>query len=72
MTQLFKTEAAVMVATAGRVDSTNDEVQGELTRLHLVIGGVHASRSSHPYIGVSLKQLSHFLPLPWARNDSGG
>ena len=37
MSQLFKTEAEVMVATAGRVDSTNDEVQGELTRLQGVV-----------------------------------
>lgn len=29
----FKTEADVMVATAGRVDDTNSEVQGELSRL---------------------------------------
>ncbi|APT86155.1 MULTISPECIES: WXG100 family type VII secretion target [Corynebacterium] len=43
MSQLFKTEADVMVATAGRVDSTNDEVQGELTRLQGVVDSVRAS-----------------------------
>jgi len=29
MSQTFKTQADVMVATAGKVDNTNDEVQGE-------------------------------------------
>ena len=43
MSQLFKTEADVMVGTAGRVDSTNDEVQGELTRLQGVVDSVRAS-----------------------------
>lgn len=43
MTQLFKTEADVMVATAGRVDTTNDEVQGELTRLQGVVDSVRAN-----------------------------
>lgn len=43
MTQLFKTEAEVMVATAGRVDNTNDEVQGELTRLQGVVDSVRAN-----------------------------
>lgn len=43
MTQLFKTEADVMVATAGRVDSTNDEVQGELTRLQGVVDSVRSN-----------------------------
>lgn len=43
MSQLFKTEAEVMVATAGRVDSTNQEVQGELTRLQGVVDGVRGS-----------------------------
>lgn len=40
---MFRTEADVMVATAGRVDSTNDEVQGELTRLQGVVDTVRAS-----------------------------
>ncbi|MDD7582539.1 WXG100 family type VII secretion target [Corynebacterium sp. 32222D000AT] len=39
----FKTEAEVMQATAGHVDSTNEEVQGELTRLHNVVEGTRAS-----------------------------
>ncbi|WP_293771076.1 WXG100 family type VII secretion target [uncultured Corynebacterium sp.] len=43
MSQLFKTEAEVMVATAGRVDSTNDEVQGELTRLQGVVDSVRGN-----------------------------
>lgn len=43
MTQTFRTEADVMVATAGRVDSTNDEVQGELTRLQGVVDSVRGS-----------------------------
>lgn len=43
MAQLFKTEADVMVATAGRVDSTNEEVQGELTRLQGVVDSVRGS-----------------------------
>ena len=43
MSQLFRTEADVMVATAGRVDDTNDQVQGELSRLQGVVDGVRAS-----------------------------
>lgn len=43
MTQLFKTEADVMIATAGRVDSTNDQVQGELTRIQGVVDSVRAN-----------------------------
>ncbi len=43
MSQLFKTEAEVMVATAGRVDSTNGEVQCELTRLQSVVDSVRGS-----------------------------
>ncbi|APT93207.1 CFP-10-like protein [Corynebacterium phocae] len=43
MSQLFKTEAEVMVATAGRVDSTNDEVQGELGRLRGVVDSVRSN-----------------------------
>ena len=39
----FRTEADVMVATAGRVDQTNDEVQGELNRLQGVVDGVRGS-----------------------------
>ncbi|AKK02325.1 WXG100 family type VII secretion target [Corynebacterium epidermidicanis] len=40
MTQLFRTEADVMLATAGQVDNTNNEVQGELTRLRGIVDGV--------------------------------
>lgn len=43
MSQLFTTESDVMVATAGRVDSTNDEVQGELTRLQGVVDSVRGN-----------------------------
>lgn len=43
LSALFRTEAEVMVATAGRVDDTNNEVQGELQRLHGVVDGVRAS-----------------------------
>ena len=43
MSQMFKTEAEVMVATAGRVDNTNDEVSAELTRLQSVVDQVRAS-----------------------------
>ena len=43
MSQLFRTEADVMVATAGRVDDTNDQVQGELSRLQGVVDGVRAN-----------------------------
>ena len=43
MTQMFKTEAEVMIATAGRVDTTNDEVAAELTRLQGVVDQVRAS-----------------------------
>lgn len=43
MSQMFKTEAEVMVATAGRVDNTNDEVSAELTRLQGVVDQVRAS-----------------------------
>jgi WXG100 family type VII secretion target len=32
-----------MVSTAGRVDNTNDEVQGELTRLQGVVDSVRGS-----------------------------
>ena len=51
MTQTFRTEADVMVATAGRVDSTNDEVQGELTRLQGVVDSVRASWSGRTRTG---------------------
>ena len=43
MSNMFRTEADVMVATAGRVDNTNAEVQGELTRLRGVVDGVRGS-----------------------------
>lgn len=43
MSQLFRTEADVMVATAGRVDDTSDQVQGELSRLQGVVDGVRAN-----------------------------
>lgn len=40
---MFKTEADVMIATAGRVDDTNNEVQSELGRLRGVVDGVRSS-----------------------------
>ena len=43
MNQMFKTEAEVMIATAGRVDTTNDEVAAELTRLQSVVDQVRAN-----------------------------
>lgn len=43
MSQLFKTEADVMLATAGHVDDTNDQVQGELSRLRGVVDSVRGS-----------------------------
>ena len=43
MSQTFKTQADVMVSTAGRMDNTNDEVQGELTRLQGVVDSVRGS-----------------------------
>lgn len=43
MSNMFKTEGDVMLATAGRVDNTNNEVQGELGRLHGVVDGVRGS-----------------------------
>ncbi len=43
MSQFFKTEAEVMVATASRVDATNDEVQGELVRLQSVVDSVRGN-----------------------------
>ena len=39
----FRTEADVMIATAGRVDETNTEVQGELTRLRGVVDSVRGA-----------------------------
>lgn len=43
MTQIFRTEADVMVAAAGRVDNINNEVQGELTRLRGTVDGLRGS-----------------------------
>lgn len=40
---MFKTEADVMIATAGRVDDTNNEVQSELGRLRGVVDGVRSN-----------------------------
>lgn len=50
MTQLFRTEADVMLATAGHVDTTNTEVQGELTRLQGVVDGVRGSWAGNAQI----------------------
>ncbi|MBX8995545.1 WXG100 family type VII secretion target [Corynebacterium testudinoris] len=43
MSSMFRTESDVMLATAGRVDSTNNEVQGELGRLQGVVDGIRGS-----------------------------
>ncbi|MEJ4099560.1 WXG100 family type VII secretion target [Corynebacterium mastitidis] len=43
MSGVFRTEADVMVATAGRVDDTNSQVQSELTRLQGVVDGVRGA-----------------------------
>jgi len=43
MSQLFRTESDVMLATAGQVDGTNDEVQAELNRLRGVVDSVRGS-----------------------------
>lgn len=43
MSNVLRTEADVMVATAGRVDETNDQVQGELGRLRGVVDGLRGS-----------------------------
>ncbi|MEJ5927961.1 WXG100 family type VII secretion target [Corynebacterium sp. H128] len=43
MTQMFRTEADVMLAAAGRVDGTNNEVQGEINRLRGVVDGLRGS-----------------------------
>lgn len=43
MSNMFRTEADVMVATAGRVDDTSNQVQGELGRLRGVVDGVRAN-----------------------------
>ncbi|MCS4489585.1 MULTISPECIES: WXG100 family type VII secretion target [unclassified Corynebacterium] len=45
MSNLFRTESDVMVATAGRVDDTNNEVQSELNRLRGVVDSVRGSWS---------------------------
>ncbi|GAB3942382.1 WXG100 family type VII secretion target [Corynebacterium tapiri] len=43
MTQLFTTEAEVMVSTAANVDDTNARVQGELSRLADVVDTLRGS-----------------------------
>ncbi|MBC3186003.1 WXG100 family type VII secretion target [Corynebacterium sp. zg-331] len=43
MSGMLRTEADVMIATAGRVDDTNGQVQSELTRLQGVVDGVRGS-----------------------------
>lgn len=40
MSNTFRTEADVMMSTAGHVDDTNSEVQSELVRLRGVVDGV--------------------------------
>ncbi|WJZ01706.1 WXG100 family type VII secretion target [Corynebacterium freiburgense] len=43
MTGTFSTEADVMVATAGHVDTTNNQVQSELHRLRGVVDSVQGN-----------------------------
>lgn len=45
MAGMLRTESDVMLATAGRVDETNSQVQGELSRLQSVVDGVRSSWS---------------------------
>ncbi|MDO4686189.1 MAG: WXG100 family type VII secretion target [Corynebacterium sp.] len=47
MTGTFRTEADVMVATAGHVDEINAQVQGELNRLRGVVDGLQGSWQGH-------------------------
>lgn len=46
----FRTEADVMVSTAGKVDATNDEVQAELVRLGDVVEGLRADWEGRAHI----------------------
>ena len=50
MSGTFRTEADVMHTTAARVDDTNNEVQGELTRLRGVVDGVQASWDGNAHV----------------------
>ncbi|MDO5512753.1 WXG100 family type VII secretion target [Corynebacterium sp.] len=60
MTQMFRTEADVMLATAGHVDTTNNEVQSELTRLQGVVDGVRSSWTGSAQVSFdSLMQRWH-------------
>lgn len=43
MSGQLRTEADVMMATAGRVDNTNAEVQSELARLRGIVDGIRGS-----------------------------
>ncbi|AGT04575.1 hypothetical protein cgp_0671 [Corynebacterium glutamicum MB001] len=43
MSNLFRTESDVMLATASQVDDINDQVQGELSRLRGVVDSVRGS-----------------------------
>lgn len=43
MSQLFRTEAEVMIATAGNVDSVNSNVHSELNRLRGVVDSLRGS-----------------------------
>ena len=45
MSNTFRTEADVMVTTAGQVDNTNNEVQSELSRLRGVVDGLRGAWS---------------------------
>lgn len=50
MSQAFRTESEVMVATAGKVDQTNDEVQSELNRLRGVVDSVRGNWSGQAQV----------------------
>lgn len=43
MSQMFRTESDVMVATAGNVDGVNSNVQSELHRLRGVVDGLRGN-----------------------------
>ncbi|AWB81286.1 WXG100 family type VII secretion target [Corynebacterium yudongzhengii] len=43
MSQMFRTESEVMVATAGNVDGVNSNVQAELNRLRGVVDGLRGA-----------------------------
>ena len=59
MSNTFRTEADVMVTTAGQVDNTNSEVQSELSRLRGVVDGLRGAWSgqAHATVGYQRQRL---------------